>query len=288
MLTSALRLIGCVASLSLLALMSQAHAQSGEIPSCYSANQLPLPAHSVKRELFVVIDQTTVLDAALTQSLGRQLQPLVVPGTRFRIFSFSAFSQGRYLQPLGGGTLEPPLVDASVRNATAVGKLKALDACLKSQWAYGTKLAAKAVGEALAGSTDTLAKSDVLSSLAAVSNAIRDEATGARKTVLVVSDMLENSSITSFYAKDRMRQINPVEEARKVEKANVQADFAGADVYVMGAGIVPELPRGGKGTLNYRTPQALEALHTFWEGFFDRSHARLVAFGMPALLTQIK
>lgn len=288
MLTTALRLIRCVPILSMLVLAGQAHAQSGEIPSCYLANQLPLPANSVKRELFVVIDQTTVLDAALTHSLGRQLQPLVVPGTRFRIFTFSAFSQGRYLQPLGGGTLEPPLVDASVRNATAVGKLKALDACLTSQWAYGTKLAAKAIGDALAGSTDTLAKSDVLSSLAAVSKAIRDEATGATKTVLVVSDMLENSSITSFYAKDRMRQITPADEARKVEKANVQADFAGADVYVMGAGIVPDSTASGKGTLNYRTPQALEALHTFWQGFFDRSHARLVAFGMPALLTQIK
>lgn len=288
MLIHVLRRAACVAGVCLLAVAGAAHAQSGEIPSCYAANQLPLPAQSVKRELFVVIDQTTVLDAALTHALGRQLQALVVPGTRFRIFSFSAFSQGRYLQPLGSGTLEPPLTDTSVRNATAVGKLKALDACLKSQWSYGTKLAAKAVGDAIAGSTDSLAKSDVLSSLAAVSKAIRDEPTGATKTVLVVSDMLENSSITSFYAKDRMRQINPADEARKVEKANVQADFAGADVYVMGAGIVPEPAGGGKGALNYRTPQALEALQTFWQGFFDKSHARLVEFGMPALLSPIK
>lgn len=274
--------------LSLLAITGVAQAQTSEIPSCYAANQLPAPAHAVHRELFVVIDQTTLLDAGLTSALGKQLQPLIVAGTRFRIFSFSAFSQGRYLQPLASGTLEPPLTDTAVRDATSVGKLKSLDACLRSQWTYGARLAAKAVGDALAGSTDTLAKSDVLSSLAAVSKAIRDEQAAPTKTVLIVSDMLENSSITSFYVKDRMRQINPADETRKVEHTNVKADFAGADIYVMGAGIVPEPTGAAKGSLNYRSPQALDALHTFWQGFFDKSNAKLVEFGMPALLSPIR
>lgn len=279
--------VAVAAALGLGLFAGVAYAQSDDVPSCYAANQLPAPPNALKRDLYIVIDQTTVLDASLTNALGRQLQALIVPGTRFSIFSFSAFSQGRYLQPLGRGTLEPPLTDANVRNATAVGKLKTLDACLQAQVAFGARLVAKAVGDTIAGSTNTLAKSDVLSSLAAVSKAVR-EFPGGPKTVLIVSDMLENSSITSFYAQDRMRQINPEEETRKVAKVNLQADFGGADVYVMGAGIVPEPTGPGKQAPNYRSPQALEALHAFWAGFFQRSHARLIEFGTPALLTPIR
>lgn len=257
-----------------------------DIPSCYEANQLPAPRQPLDRALFVVIDQTTLLDAGLVRDLGRQLQTLIVPGTAFQILSFSAYSQGRYLQPLARGVLEAPLTDKAVRDATSVKQLKSLDNCLKSQLTYGTNLAAKAVGQALQGASDALAKSDVIGSLASVSKAVT-QVHAKTTTVLVVSDMLENSSISSFYAQDRMRQIDPAAELQKVRKANIQADFGGASVYVMGAGIVPE-PTGKKATLNYRSAQSLEALRSFWDGFLSQSNAKLAEFGTPALLTPIR
>ncbi|WP_249678696.1 hypothetical protein [Cupriavidus necator] len=257
-----------------------------EIPSCYVANQLGSPT-AAQRALFLMIDQTTVLDDKLVSELGRHLQGLLRPGTTFRVYSFSAYAQGRYLQQWAAGTLEAPLVDQSLRDATAVKTLKNFDACLKSQYAYGTKLVAESVREALQGSSEALARSDVLASIAAVSQAVRDTA-AQQKTVLIVSDMLENSSISSFYSQERMRQIDAAQELRKVEKANVRADFGGASVYVMGAGIVPE-PKGARSAAaSYRSPQSIEALRTFWDGFFERSNARLVGFGAPALLTPIR
>ena len=145
---------------------------------------------------------------------------------------------------------------------------------------------AKAVGQADQGASDNLAKSDVIGSLASVSKAV-SEARAKTTTVLVVSDMLENSSISSFYTQDRMRQIDLAEELQKVRKTNVQADFGGASIYVMGAGIVHE-QAGKKPSLNYRSTQSLEALRGFWDGFFAQSNARLVEFGTPALLTPIR
>lgn len=263
-----------------------AHAASNDIPSCYAANQLPASAQPADRALFIVIDQTTVLDDTLTRELGRQLQTLIVPGTSFQVFSFSAYAQGRYLQPLGGGYLEPPITDKAVRDSTAVKQLKSLDGCLKSQFAFGTNLAAKAVGEALQGASGNLAKSDVVGSLASVSKAV-GEARARVKTVLVVSDMLENSSVSSFYAQDRMRQIDADAELQKVQKANIRADFAGASIYVMGAGIVPDVP-GKRATANYRSTQSLASLRAFWDGFFAQSNGKLVEFGTPALLTPIR
>jgi hypothetical protein len=257
-----------------------------DIPSCYAANRLASPGQPLDRALFVVIDQTTLLDSNLVRDLGRQLQALIVPGTSFQILSFSAYSQGRYLQPLARGVLEQPLTDKAVRDATAVKQLKSLDNCLKSQLNFGTNLVAKAVGQALQGASGELAKSDVVGSLASMSKAV-SEAKARTTTVLIISDMLENSSITSFYAQDHMRQIDAAVELQKVRKANVQADFGGAQLYVMGAGIVPE-QAGKKATLNYRSTQSLESLRSFWDGFFSQSNGKLVAFGTPALLTPIR
>uniref|UniRef100_Q477M6 VWFA domain-containing protein n=2 Tax=Burkholderiaceae TaxID=119060 RepID=Q477M6_CUPPJ len=257
-----------------------------DMPSCYAANQLARPA-AVERAVFVMIDQTTVLDDKLAAELGRHLQSLLRPGTTFRVYSFSAYAQGRYLQQLTAGMLEVPLTDQSIRDATAVKTLKSFDACLKSQYTYGTKLVAESVREALQGTSEALARSDVLASVAAVSQVVRDVA-AQQKTVLIVSDMLENSSISSFYSQERMRQIDATQELRKVQKANLRADFGGASVYVMGAGIVPE-PKGARNAAaSYRSPQSVEALRTFWDGFFERSNARLAGFGAPALLTPIR
>lgn len=257
------------------------------IPSCYAANGMAAPAAPVDRALFVVIDQTTALDSKLISDLGRQLQALIVPGTSFQIFSFSAFSQGRYLQLLAEGTLEPPLKDQSVRDATAVKSLRTLDACLNSQFAYGTRMAANAVAEALRGASTGLAKSDVVGSLSTVSRAVR-ETSGRVKTVLVVSDMLENSSITSFYARDRMRQIDPKAELDKVAQAGIPANFGGASVYVLGAGLVPEATSASRGAAGYRSTQSLAALRAFWAGYFASANAKLEEFGTPALLTPIR
>jgi len=278
---------GCAAWLALATTLLCGPARAApDMPSCYAANQLGVPA-SAQRALFLMIDQTTVLDDKLVAELGRHLQGLLKPGTTFRVYSFSAYAQGRYLQQLAAGTLEAPLLDQSVRDATAVRTLKSFDACLKSQYAYGTRLVADSVREALRGSSEALARSDVLASIAAVSQAVR-EVTAQQKTVLIVSDMLENSSVSSFYSQERMRQIDPAQELRKAEKANVRADFGGASVYVMGAGIVPE-PKGARNAAaSYRSPQSIEALKAFWESFFGRSNARLDGFGAPALLTPIR
>lgn len=256
-----------------------------DIPSCYAANQLPVPGEP-DRALFVLIDQTTLLDSNLIRDLGRQLQGLIVPGTSFHILSFSAYSQGRYLQPLASGTLEAPLTEKSLRDATSVKQLKSLDGCLKSQQAFGAKLAAKAVGDALQGASGDLARSDVIGSLASVSKAVSESA-ARKRLIFIVSDMLENSSVSSFYTQDRMRQIDPAAELEKLRKANIKADFGGASVYVMGAGIVPEAA-GRKAALNYRSAQSLDALKRFWGGYFTQSNATLVEFGTPALLTPIR
>lgn len=60
-------------------------------------------------------------------------------------------------------------------------------------------------------------------------------------------------------------------------------DFSGADIYVMGAGVVPE-----NGKAVYRDPKTMQALKSFWRSYFEKSNAVLVEFGQPALLGKVE
>lgn len=106
------------------------------------------------------------------------------------------------------------------------------------------------------------------------------------KIVLLVSDMLENSSVTSFYANQAVRQINADKELKLVADNQLYGDFGGARVYVIGAGLLAEDAKHPKGI--YRSTQTMQALSKFWTGYFQKSNAELVEFGQPALLNPIR
>jgi hypothetical protein len=275
-------------ALSLAGLQAALAAPLNQIPSCYAANKLDIAPPTQERDVFILLDQTVVLDNDLKQSLATSVQALVTPGTSFTVVRFSAFSQGHYLDVVSTGVLELAVPD-KLRSSIGVKLLKNVDACLKGQLDYGRNLAMTSVGQTLAKSTVELAKSDLFSSLAETSRVVKG-ATAPRRIVLLVSDMLENSTISSFYAKNRIRQIQPDVELQIVEKEKLLGDFGGASIFVMGAGIIPEVAaRGGAKTPpQYRDPKTLGALKQFWSAYFSRSNGKLEEFGMPALMTPVK
>src|SRR3989442_10277774 len=80
-----------------------------EVPSCYKANklerQLPAPA----REIFVLVDQTTLFDEKLQNSVFENTWGYLGQDSSYTVVSFSAFSQGRYTEVVSTGIIEPPL-----------------------------------------------------------------------------------------------------------------------------------------------------------------------------------
>jgi hypothetical protein len=66
----------------------------------------------------------------------------------------------------------------------------------------------------------------------------------------------------------------------KLKKSGFTADFDGAKVYVIGAGMVSKK--------SYRTSKTLKALTDFWETYFRSSNAKLQAIGTPMLLEDIE
>jgi len=272
-----------------LAAAAPSLAQStNNIPSCYTALHLRPPESVPEQEIFVLIDQTVLLDDTLKASLLQNALRMVRPGSAVTVIAFSAFSQGRYMNVLARGWLEP-LPPPVMRNATGARTLKQLDQCLSGQTTYGRRLAAAAIGKAAGQASQDLARSDILASLAASSRVI-GQSTSRNKVVLIASDMLENSSISSFYERNHVRLIDADAEMQKAARANVVGNFGGARIFVLGAGLMGDLGTAygrDQGKQSYRDPLRMNALKGFWTAYFSRSGGRLVEFGEPALLQPV-
>lgn len=258
-----------------------AAAPVNQIPSCYAANKIEFAPPPPVKHYFILIDQTAPLDTNLQSALATITKDIVKPGTAFSIYAFSAYSQGRYLDLKATGVLEPPIPKKS-RSSIGVKVLKRFDECMAGQYRYGLGLALKAELASVLQSSAQLQKSDVIAALASVAPQIR-ASKSPNKVVLVVSDMLENSSISSFYDKAGVRHIDPAKELGNVVANRMIADFDGASAYVMGAGMVYETDKPV-----YRNPQTMRALNDFWSGYFQKSNARLAEFGQPTLLNPVR
>jgi hypothetical protein len=258
-----------------------------DIPSCYAANKMKIAAPAPQTELFVIIDETTPLDQTLQNLVRENAGRLIQPGAAYVVASFSSFSQGRYLEVKSAGMLEAPLEPKS-RDDISVKVLRGFDACMVGQVNFGRQSAAAAINKALSAGSPDLAKSDVMAGLRELSARVKQSA-ARDKIVFLVSDMLENSTVSSFYASKNVRMIEPAAELKKAKEAQVIGDFGGARVFVLGAGLVQENAGGkNKDSGIYRSPKSMGLLRQYWESYFEASHAKLIEFGSPALISPIK
>lgn len=258
-------------------------AMADGIGTCYD-QKLTAPAQPMARELFVVIDQTTLLDDQLKQSVANQIRPFLVPGNGFSVLVFSAYTQGKYTQLLATGQLDQVL-SPSQRNDVSKPVLAKFDHCMNRQPALAGQTVGNALRAAFEGSSGDISKSDIFAALKDISGKVR-QSQANEKIVLLVSDMLENSSVTSFYANQSVRHIDPEKELKLASDNQLLGNFNDARLYVLGAGLLNDSGKMSKTT--YRDPKTMQALAKFWQGYFEKSKARLVEFGQPALLNPVQ
>ena len=257
--------------------------QMNAVPSCYS-KQLAAPSQPVETEFFLVIDQTTSFSDVLKQSIADNVRHFIQPNYAFSVSQFSAFTQDHYTDVLVSGKLDAEL-NQSARNDVSKPILTKFDHCMSSEKNLAAQYLGAAMKSAFANSSGKIAKSDVFSSLKAISSMVK-QSKANRKVVLIASDMLENSSISSFYAKQAVRNISPEKELAIVEKNQLLGDFGKAEIYVMGAGLLSNDSKQAKNA--YRSPQIMQSLFGFWKAWFQKSNADLIEFGQPALLNAVK
>jgi len=290
--TVTLLAFGMVA-LATTALAAEHSSERNDIPSCYAWAKLnaqqPAPSG---RELVVIIDQTVHMNEALQRSAWAHIVRYLRPGDAVRLYQFSAFLKDHYLRLPFAGRLEAPL-ETRARSRIGVETLKQFDACLAQQMTFFRDRFGKLFIASFSAPDTDIARSDILASLHKIGADLTATASGGNfaenlganpsvdRVVLLISDMLENSSVTSFYRAGRVRTIDP-----QVELAHAQpylTNFGDARVYVHGAGLV-----SGAAVGSYRDGETLRRLEQFWRDYLAQSNATLQGFGTPELTTELR
>lgn len=286
--TTKLILIMALSILHIYFFINVSIAKETVLPSCYKSYKaktnidIPIP----EKEISVVIDQTTVLDENLKYNVMKKVSDLLKPGNSFVIGAFSAYQQDRYMELLYSGFFEPNIAK-KLRGDIGVKVLKDFDTCLSRQIQVGKKYIADSLNKTITTKPLDLSKSDILSSLKEISKRVRNSK-AKKQIIFLVSDMLENSSISSFYEKQNVRTIKVNEELNKVKNEFLFSDFGNdkqVKVYVFGAGLISF---DNKRPSVYRDPKALKKLEEFWAKYFKESNAELVDFGKPNLMIDIE
>ncbi|MDQ7083878.1 MAG: hypothetical protein Q9M36_02665 [Sulfurovum sp.] len=103
--------------------------------------------------------------------------------------------------------------------------LRKYEGCMKGQYKYAKKKATKALVAILKGANKELPHSDIIKSLNDIAKHIIKPSKASSKTVLLVSDMIEHSSVTSFYSKGMLKNIKINSEMSKIKQSGYLADF---------------------------------------------------------------
>ena len=275
-------IFGLLVTSSLLTSSQVMAGQMDAVHTCYNA-KITAPNVNLATELFIIIDQTTPFDTGLKQLVADNVRPFLRSNQAFSVTQFSAFTQGHYTDVLVSGKLDA-MLSQEQRNDISKPVLAKFDQCIAIQAKQASRLLGGAMKSAFGDGSDNISKSDVLASLKDISIKVK-QSKADRKVVLISSDMLENSSITSFYSKQAVRLITPDKELKLAIDNQMLGDFGGAKVYVIGAGLLAEDAKQAKGV--YRSPQIMQALSTFWKGWFQKSNAEVIEFGQPALLNPV-
>jgi len=260
------------------------HAQAKNlVRDCYVHSDIGQPSSAPEAELFVFIDETTVLDNSLKQQAIDRATEFLKENRRFTVGRFSAFVQGHYADLVSDGYMQPDLTSGQ-RNGLPRPKVKDFDTCRLAQTMEARQGIGYTMLDIMNGATNDIVRSDIMTSLKTFSASVA-ASSATRKVVFVVSDMLENSSIASFYEKNGLGRVGD-DVLRNAEKADAFGDFAGADVYVLGAATFALTDKAA--AKSYHEPQRLERLEKFWRDWFARSKAHVVFFGEPTLTINIR
>ena len=241
-------------------------AERNDLSSCYDRSGLSdFKGPASGRQLVVVVDQTIPMPQDIQRAAWDKIGRFVQPGDQVKLYTFSAFVPGEYMRLITDVTLDtPPAADQ--RDAMSKGQNKAFVAGVGG-------LFVKALREA----KSDLPKSEIMNALRLVGEDMRQQPAKER-VLFLISDMLEHSDYTSFYASDKISNLNVDKELKLAGDKHLFADLDQARVYVTGAGLVTDKVKHA-----YRSGKTMGLINDFWKNYFASSNASLMAFGAPSL-----
>jgi len=257
---------------SILQLEKLSGLEGGEALLC---EVLPYP----KESLFIIIDQTVKFDKEFIHELQAKVRHWLKPGRYVEIITFSSSTKGNYKSSRLRLLMDPDIPEEKliIRYENLYKSMHNI--LLKVQRLTVLEF----LKEVLKENDPRIPRSDIVETLSDVSHYVSDFQS-EKKIVLIISDMLENSDITSFYYRGHIRDINPSIELKKIEQAGLIGDFGGATIYVIGLGY---FWGGEKGKKEGYLGSKLFHLKKFWTMYFKRSNAHIGELGTPMILKEL-
>lgn len=230
--------------------------------------------------LFVVADESVGFDRNMIMRANEMMVEWLEPGRSVEVIRFSSGVKGRYTEVVSSGRLDPEPSDSFTNNLKR-SELARFDKLHRQQLMLAKIQAQKALLSIIKTSNSSVPYSDIVSNMKHVGDHIKQYASN-RKVVLVISDMLENSSIITFYSKGHVKTVNPDAALKAVADAGMVADFGeNVDVYVLGLGYF--WAGEGSGKERYLDPKRASKVKEFWKRYFETSHANVREIGMPLM-----
>ncbi|MTI08778.1 hypothetical protein [Curvivirga aplysinae] len=232
-----------------------------------------------KRELIVLVDQTVKLPKQLQEHSYKTILKFLRPGDEVKVISFSANAEGNYTEVGLIGQLDTKLSDDD-RFDVPKKQLAKLDHCYQLQQQSLKKAIGKELINIFKGADSNLPHTELLYNLDRLSRTYYSETRSQERYLLIISDMMEHSALTTFYASGQIRDLNAEKELEKLRGASLSNSFDQTKVYVIGAAY--------KQKKDYSSGLKIQKLQSFWEAYFNYGAASLVGFGTPTLLTPIQ
>ena len=152
-----------------------------------------------------------------------------------------------------------------------------IKACLEGQQEKFKSEFSVNFSAALKNLNPKIPKTELLGSLKQLSKKLVVPNEAVHKTVLLISDGMENSKVTSFYHKNNIKNIKPLATIAKLRRKGMIGFWKDADIYMYGTGLMPDKKK-------YADPKVVMNLKHFWERYFIEGGAKTAEIGTPELL----
>lgn len=245
--------------------------------SCFNHVDYAKPIeHRAKRGLYILIDETVPLSKEMKVKVESLLKGWGKPGDLIKIARFSASYRGLYPELIYSHKIDAMPDAAFLYNLHYQDRVYMKECMLLQKEKFKKEFNAH-LAASLKKINPKIPKTELLGSLKQLSKklVVPDEA--IEKTVLLISDGLENSKVISFYHNKSLKNIKVRSTISTLRRKGMMGFWKNAKVYMYGAGLMPDKKR-------YTDPKVIQNLKHFWERYFIEGGAKSAEVGTPELL----
>lgn len=247
---------------------------------CYDLPGVIAPKIEPQKALYVLIDQTMEITQPMKKTIVDLVSEWGTNGERVLISRFSANIKGNFTELVFDEVGNIPPSEAYLFHLRRKHK-KSILACIKERKTQFHDALVNTLTNTLKLADDKLPKTNLIHSLNDFAEQLIADRRIKDKTVLLVSDGLENSDLFSFHKRGNIKSISHQNMLNKVRRKKLIPNWYNAKIYLMGLGYISDEKA-------YIRPRLMKPLKRFWTKYFLEGNGviRVNSIGTPMLLTR--